>query len=198
MRRLFAYPVALLLAVPAAAAPVTVTRFFAAGAPGQLAQDHLAHAAAAVVPAPGGDPASLEFAPWLDAVGHELPSLGLGAATPGAADILAEVRVERQTSTQGRHNPVSVGLGGTNEGYHSSFGMGVGFTFGGGPKTTVWTRLTVTLRDRATGKPIWEGRAENVEGAKDKRAAIDFAAPRLAHAVFVGFPGTSGATITVK
>ena len=60
------------------------------------------------------------------------------------------------------------------------------------------TRLAVRIRDRKTGEALWEGRAENVENEKAKSAAVDQSAPRLAHALFSGFPGTSGATITVK
>jgi hypothetical protein len=45
---------------------------------------------------------------------------------------------------------------------------------------------------------LWEGRAENTEKEGAKAAAIDVAAPRLAHALFLGFPGGAGATITVK
>ena len=54
------------------------------------------------------------------------------------------------------------------------------------------------IRSRATGLSLWEGRVENVEREKSKAASVDVAAPRLAHALFSGFPGTSAATITVK
>jgi hypothetical protein len=112
---------------------------------------------------------------------------------------VAEVRVEREVQRAERQRgPVSVGVGGSTGGWNSGVGLGVGFNLGGGPKARVYTRLVVTIRSRATGLSLWEGRAENVEREKAKDAGVDRAAPRLAHALFSGFPGTSGATITVK
>jgi hypothetical protein len=184
-----------LFATAAHAAPVEVTRFHTAES---LAT--LGHGAVTVSAAAGLDPASLETQAWTAAVGRELAGLGFGAATPNAADIVAEVRFEREVSQSGqqRRGPVSVGLGGSTGGRHSGIGLGLGFTLGGGPRETAWQRLSVTLRERATGKPLWEGRAENTESAKSPRVQVAEAAPRLAHALFAGFPGTSGATISVK
>ncbi|MFM9935626.1 MAG: DUF4136 domain-containing protein [Novosphingobium sp.] len=186
---------ALVAAVPSAmAAPIEVTRFHT---PDSLVT--LGRGAVAVVGAPGTDPASLETRVWLQAVEAELAALHFGSATPGAADCFAEVRLERQTErTERRRGPVSVGVGGATGGWNSGVGLGVGFNLGGGPRALVITRLAVTIRSRATGQALWEGRADNTEKDGAKLAAIDQAAPRMAHALFSGFPGTSGATITVK
>lgn len=192
MRRLL-IPLAL-IASPALANPVDVTRFHT---PESLAEAR--SGAAAVVAAAGMDGESLETRAWLAAVQSEITTLGFGEATPGAADRIVEVRVERQTTRSERtRNPVSVGLGGSTGGWHSGVGLGVGFSFGGGPKERTFTRLAVVIRDRQSGRALWEGRAENSESAKDKRASVEIAAPRLAHALFTGFPGTSGETVTVK
>ncbi|EGD60298.1 hypothetical protein Y88_2172 [Novosphingobium nitrogenifigens DSM 19370] len=178
----------------ASAAPITVTHFVSTEATLVPVKG-----AVAVTTAPGDDPTSLEARPWLEAVGRELSALGYGAATPGAADFIVEVHADRDTTHHEHHRgPVSVGMGGESGSRYSGFGMGVGFTFGGGPKDTVATRLVVVIRDRASGRPWWEGRAENIETAKKREAGADVAAPRLAHAVFAGFPGKSGETITVK
>jgi len=183
-----------LAASPAFAAPVEVTRFHT---PESVTT--LGRGAVAVVAAPGTDGSSLELRVWLEAVEAELAALKFGSATPGAADAMAEVRVEREVQRSERHRgPVSVGVGGSTGGWNSGVGLGVGFNLGGGPKARVYTRLVVTIRSRATGLSLWEGRAENVENEKSKAAGVDQAAPRLAHALFSGFPGTSGATITVK
>lgn len=183
-----------LVAAPALAAPVEVTRFHT---PESVTT--LGRSAVAVVAAPGMDANSLEARVWLQAVEAELAALKFGTATPGAADAVAEVRVEREVQrTERQRGPVSVGVGGATGGWNSGVGLGVGFNLGGGPKARVYTRLVVTIRSRATGLSLWEGRAENVENEKAKSAAVDQAAPRLAHALFSGFPGTSGATITVK
>lgn len=180
-------------AAPALAAQITITRFVAP----ELATP--AHGTIAVTTPSGIDPTALENRPWLDAVAHDLTGLGYTPSTAVDPDLVAEVRVERQTMHQDRTRPpVSVGVGGASGGYHSSFGLGIGFSLGGGPKDMVTTRLSVIIRDRATGKPLWEARAENTENAKSKNGAVEGAAPRLSAALFGGFPGKSGETVTVK
>lgn len=193
MRRLLSLALCL-VAVPALAAPVEVTRFHT---PESLSA--LGKGAVFVTGAPGTDPASLENAPWLDAVARELGAQGWGIATAGAADRVVEVRVERETLHQERtRGPVSVGVGGSTGGWHSGFGLGVGFNLGGGPRDRIATRLNVVIRDRVTGRALWEGRAENVEKAGTQPAQAEPAARRMAHALFAGFPGKSGDTIKVK
>lgn len=188
-----------LAAAPALAAPVEVTRFHT---PESITT--LGRSAVAVVAAPGTDATSpdgtsLEARLWMQAVEAELAALHFAAATPGAADAIAEVRIEREVErTERQRGPVSVGVGGATGGWNSGLGLGLGFNLGGGARARVHTRLTVILRSRTTGLSLWEGRAENVEREKAKLASADQAAPRLAHALFSGFPGTSGATITVK
>ncbi|WP_408591759.1 DUF4136 domain-containing protein [Novosphingobium sp.] len=181
--------------VPVRAAPVAVTRFHTPESLGALG-----HGAVTLSAGAGIDPVNLETQVWLEAVARELAALGFGAATPNAADIVAEVRFESESTQTGaqRRGPVSVGVGGSTGGYHSGVGLGLGFSFGGGPRQIVWQRLAVTLRERATGKALWEGRAEARESAKSPQVQVAAAAPRLAHALFAGFPGTSGATISVK
>lgn len=185
---------AILLPLPALAGPVEVTRFHT---PETLAA--LSHVAVVVVPAPGAGPDTLEAQVWRTAVERELAAAGFGAATPGAADVIAQVRVERQTyKPERRRGPVSVGIGGSTGGWHSGVGLGVGFNLGGGPKAMVDTRLSVVIRARISGKSLWEGRAQSSDKAKSGDAAPAVAAPRMAHALFSGFPGQSGATIEVK
>lgn len=193
--RLFVASALLSASGPVLAAPVTVTHFIAADASLSVP----AHGTVTVTTAPGDDAQSLELRPWIEAVTHEVDTLGFGAATPNSADFLIEVHLDRQT-TQGekRRGPVSVGVGGESGSRYSGFGLGLGFSFGGGPRATTATRLVVTIRDRASRRPLWEGRADSVESAKSDRAQPDKAAPRLAHAVFAGFPGKSGETITVR
>jgi hypothetical protein len=206
MMRFAFYPLAALsvLATPmlpgqARAEPVTVTRFIAADA--ALVPPH---GTFAVTTPAGVDPAALEWRPWIDAITRELAARGFAlavAATPDAPppDLVAEVRVDRQTGHVDRTRPpVSVGMAGETGSWHSGFGLGIGFSLGGSPRDLVTTHLVVTLRDRASGRPLWEARAENTENARGKRGGVDIAAPRLAQAVFTGFPGHSGETITVK
>lgn len=180
-------------AAPVLAAHVTITRFVAP----ELATP--AHGTIAVTTPSGIDPTALENRPWLDAVAHDLGALGYAPSTAVDPDLVAEVRVERQTAHIERTRPpVSVGMAGESGGYHSGFGLGIGFSLGGGPKDMVTTRLSVIIRDRASGKPLWEGRAENTENAKSRAGTVEGAAPRLSAALFGGFPGKSGETVTVK
>ena len=175
-------------------APVEVTRFHTA-----QTLPRLKGAALIVESGPGTDAASLEGQVWQAAVQRELAGAGFGSATPGAADGVAEVMVERETLRRDRaRSPVSVGVGGSTGSYGGGVGLGVGFNLGGGPKDMVVTRLSVRIRDRKTGEALWEGRAETREKANAKEITPSLAAPRLAHALFAGFPGTSGETITVK
>ena len=58
--------------------------------------------------------------------------------------------------------------------------------------------LAVTIRDKATGQSLWEGRAEQTVKSSSKDADPDRAATKLANALFTGFPGRSGDTISVK
>ena len=183
-----------LAASPALAAPVEVTRFHT---PDSIAT--LGRSAVAVIAAPGMDGASLETRIWLEAVAAELAALRFASATPGGADCIAEVRIEREVQrAENQRGPVSVGVGGATGGWNSGVGLGLGFNLGGGQRSRVITRLAVTIRNRTTGQALWEGRADNIEREKAKAASVAQAAPRLAHALFSGFPGTSGATITVK
>lgn len=159
----------------------------------------LSGAAVIVESAPGTDPASLEQAVWRDAVARELLAAGFGTATPGAANAIAQVEVDRETvRREGARGPFSVGVGGSTGSYGGGVGLGLGLNLGGGPKELVLTRLSVRIRDRITGEALWEGRAESRENAKAKEAAPALAAPRMARALFAGFPGKSGATIKVK
>jgi hypothetical protein len=186
-------------ASPALAAPIEVTRFHT---PETITA--LGRGTVVVSVAPGEDAGSLENAVWLAAVQRELAALGFAASTPGAADAVAEVRVERQNRRDEarRGGPVSVGIGGSTGGWNSGVGLGVGFNLGGGARDTVSTRLIVVIRERASGKSLWEGRAENTERTKARAAGAgagaEIIAGRMTKALFTLFPGTSGATITVK
>ncbi len=190
------FALAALIATPLAAkpAPIDVTRFHT---PQTLPR--LKSAAVIVEITPGSDPASLEDGIWREAVARELTAASFGTATPGAADGIAQVLVEREViRRENRRGPVSVGVGGSTGSYGGGLGVGLGFNLGGGPKDVVLTRLSVRIRDRVTGAALWEGRAETRKNAAAKEAAPALAASRLTHALFTGFPGTSGETITVK
>ena len=206
VRHLLIAPALLASAVVLAAAPVEVTRFHT---PETLAR--LGPGPVEVVASGGIDAQSLETRTLLDAVAGELAAQGLSAQGVASASRIAEVRltrdaVEGSNYRRGGGSSVSVGVGvGSGGGWYRrhggtrvGVGVGVGFPLSGGRSRggEVDSELSVTIRDKATGAPLWEGRS-NLRTSR--RAADDpETASRLAQALFAGFPGTSGATIEVE
>jgi len=190
-------PALVLFALGACASPtgpVEVTRFHAPEKVALLGQGSIA-----VEAAPGMDADSLELASYRAAVGRELIKLGYNEVAPGLGTQVAEVRMRRAVlSPEAQRGPVSVGVGGSTGSYGSGIGLGLGIDLSGKPKDQVLTELAVTIRQRLTGEPIWEGRAQFSVKAGAPLAETQLAAGKLAEALFAGFPGESGETIEVK
>ena len=206
MRFLFATTALLALASPAVAAErIEVTRFHT---PATLAQ--LGPGWVEVVPAAGIDPRSLETRALIDAVARELAAQGFAASAPQpSVGRIAEVRLTRDavpgSERRGGGSSVSIGVGGGSGGgwrrgggTSVGVGLGVGFPLGGNKQRAgdVENELSVTIRDKATGAALWEGRS-SLRTAQREADKPETAA-RLAHALFAGFPGKSGETIEVK
>ncbi|UVO55531.1 DUF4136 domain-containing protein [Sphingomonas sp. SUN039] len=184
MKKLFAVAalgVALSTAMPAIARPVQVTRFAIAEAivPGPVA--------------PMKTAVSLEQSTYDTAVVQELARIGFSGEGAARYDYTVEVTKDVRRDPV-RRSPVTIGIGGGTGGWGGGFGIGGSFGVGTprGRDTTV-TRLFVQLRDRSTGKTVWEGRAESESGAAGGERI-----ERLAAALFRDFPGQSGRTISVK
>jgi hypothetical protein len=205
IRHLLLAPALLLGSAAIAADPVEVTRFHTAETLARLGPGPVE-----VVAAPGIDAGSLESRAWLDAVARELSAQGF-AAGPGSAARVAEVRLTRDVVEGGDYrrggSSVSVGVGvgsgwgggwRRHGGSHVGVGVGVGFPIAGGSRRgdAVESELSVTIRDKASGAALWEGRS-NVRTSRRNADRPEVAA-RLAAALFAGFPGTSGQTIEVK
>lgn len=173
--------------------PVEVTRFHAPDTA------RLGHGVIAIEPAPGMVGDSLEWRSYAAAVGRQLTLLGYSEQLAGQGDQVALVRLRRQTySPQRRRGPVSVGVGGATGSYGSGVGLGVGIDLSGPPPDVVETELAVTIRDRASGQPLWEGRATFAVSAKSPLADSQLGAAKVAEALFKDFPGRSGETIEVR
>ncbi|GAA0657730.1 hypothetical protein FHT00_002227 [Sphingomonas insulae] len=162
----------------------------------------IARGTVSVEPLSGGAPASLEFKTYAAAVQGELLKVGYSVpAQGGTPDYVATVGFTR-TSQEGppRQSPISIGIGGGGfsggrRGGGVGLGGGVGFPIGGGrPTQLLVAELSVTIKRRSDQSPVWEGRAQGVSDIK----GADQQAGKLAHALFTGFPGQSGRTITVK
>lgn len=174
--------------------PVEVTRFHA---PDTAA---LGRGTIAVEAAPGEDPASLELRSYQAAVARQLVILGYAESAAGSpSQQVAHVRLRRETWQPERAgSPVSVGIGGSTGSYGSGIGIGLGFDLSGKPPAQTRTELAVTIRNRATGAALWEGRAQFTVRADSPMAGTSLGSARLTEALFRGFPGQSGETITVK
>ena len=185
--------IALLGGCVAPVGPVEVTRFHEPTA--ALAQGPIA-----IVPAPGGDAEGLEFRSYAAAVGRELARIGyVERAGDTTTPQIAELRVDRRTVQPDRaRSPVSVGVGGSTGSYGSGVGVGIGLDLSGPPPEQTRTEMAVMIRDRATGKSLWEGRASFTVKASSPLAQTQLGAAKMAAALFRDFPGRSGETIEVR
>jgi hypothetical protein len=139
-----------------------------------------------------------ETASYRRAVDVELRRLGFVAAADGAAaPLLVRVDLARNERIAAGSSPVSVGVGGNTGSYGSGIGVGLGFNLGGGPRKWIDLVLSVRIDDAATATALWEGRAQTAVPAKAPAAQGSLAAAKLAGALFGGFPGESGRTISV-
>ena len=170
---------------------VQVTRFHLNQpiAPGQISVEPM-------MPQDRGSP---EFQTYANIVGGELAKLGFTEA-PGLAksEQVAVIQVDRMFFDGPPKSSFSIGIGGGSFGYHGGAGGSVGTPFAGKPSQNVATRLVVQIRRRSDGSTIWEGRAETHARFGTPESQPDAAVQHLAAAVFQGFPGVSGRTISVK
>jgi hypothetical protein len=173
--------------------PVEVTRF--------LAPDisALGKGTIAIAPAAGNDAQSLEWRSYAGAVMRQLVLAGYSEAPAASAGQVAVLRLSRQTYKPERSSsPVSVGVGGSTGSYGSGVGLGIGLNLSGGPKEQVATELGVLIKDRVSNASLWEGRASFTVRSGSPLADTALGAPKMAEALFAGFPGQSGETIAVK
>ena len=170
---------------------VQVTRFHLEQpiAPGQIT----------VEPMTAQDRGSPEFQTYANIVGGELAKIGFTEA-PGLAksEQVAVIQVDRMFFDGPPRSSFSIGIGGGNYGWHGGAGGSVGTTFAGKPTQNVATRLIVQIKRRSDGTTIWEGRAETHARFGTPESQPAAAVQHLASAVFQGFPGVSGRTISVK
>ena len=172
--------------------PVEVTRFHTG--------DTQKLGPAMIRAAEGLDAEGLEFRTYAAAVSRELVRLGFADSREANSPWIAEVGFSRGSREQmSRGSPVSIGVGGGTYGRNVGIGVGTSFPLGESnrSRTIVLTRLSVRLLNRADGKAVWEGRAETSAPASAPSAKPGLAAEKLASALFAGFPGRSGETITI-
>jgi len=172
------------------AGPVDVTRFhLGAPAAGDTIRVEPATAYAGVSP---------EDQTYVSAVSGELAQLGyVPAAGDSPATYVAAVSYKRiPRGTIRKRPPITIGIGGGSFGGNVGVGGGASFGIGGGRAEVIATELIVQLKRRSDGTIMWEGRA--VTESLNEGGEPVTTPQRLAHAMFKGFPGESGITITVK
>jgi hypothetical protein len=152
-----------------------------------------------IEPMMAADRGSPEFQTYANIVGAQLAKIGFMEA-PGLAksEQVAVIQVDRAFFDGPPRSSFSIGIGGGSFGWHGGAGGEVGTTFAGKPTQNVATRLIVQLKRRSDGTTIWEGRAETTARFGRPEAQPTAAVERLAAAMFEGFPGISGRTISVK
>ena len=160
----------------------------------------------AVQPLTAGGPASIEFKTYAAAVQGQLLQAGYSVPAPGAKPLLVATVGFTRTTQAGppKQSPISIGIGGggfsggggrRGGGGGVGLGGGVGFPIGRSrPTELLVAELAVTIKRRADQSPIWEGKAQGISDIK----GADQQAGKLARALFTGFPGESGRTISVR
>lgn len=183
---------ALMLGGCETATPVKVTRFHL-GAP-------LDRGAVLVVANPAAtNIAGLEADLYAGAIREAMAVQGF-ATGDQAAPLVASFTVGRTIrEIEPPHAPVQIGIGGG--GFGGGVGGGASVGFGVGKKRgreAYVTELGVQLRRGAAGEIVWEGRAITEADTRSPDAQPPATARKLAQALFKGFPGESGRTISVK
>ncbi len=154
----------------------------------------------AVEPLAASATISPEYRLYADEVARELAGLGFAPAPAGtASQYVAGVSFQRVLRGTIRTPPkFSIGLGGGSFGGNVGVGGGVSKGFGSKTRDVVGSELAVQIRRRSDSTVIWEGRAqrEGLTGGQNGEQP-GATAGRLANALFRGFPGESGITISV-
>lgn len=152
-----------------------------------------------VEPEASADRGSPEFQTYANIVGAELARLGFHeVAGLARSEQVAVVQVDRSFFDGPPRSAFSIGIGGGSYGYRGGVGGGVSVPIQGRPTQNVATRLKVLIKRRSDSSAIWEGRAETAQRFGSPGAQPAEAVAKLASALFRGFPGESGRTISVK
>jgi hypothetical protein len=163
------------------AGDVDVARF-------HLGETTIARAQIAVEPFDRADASRPEFAAYSRAVADELTRLGWTVvSTAGQSEQIALIDVQ-----QGSREQIAALTA-------ARIGRNLAPPAGRGSSANVTaTLLEVAIRRRSDATVFWEGRAVAEGRTGSAEAAPDVAAARLARAMFEGFPGESGRTISVR
>jgi len=163
---------------------VDVTAFRAADAGELLGKGQIVVAAIS-----GGDELG-KLPVYEAAVVDELARRGYDTASSGDRGQIAQIGVMHRTAVpeEAPHKPISGEMSTTISNRGSGFGLALAVDLTKPKKAIVATRLDVRIRDKASGRVLWEGYAEGQ--AREGDAGLDNGAmaTRLASALFARFP----------
>jgi hypothetical protein len=197
MRRAILLTAALMVtgcATAPASFPTEVTRYRA---------DEVGRGTVALVPDEGIDNGP-EYQAYALAVGDALAKQGYTLVPDGSKSVyVAKIGFHTEARPVRERSPFSIGLGGGswsgNRGGGVGLGGGVSFPIGRGrDREDALSMLSVKINQRQGDLGVWEGRAQARAIGVVGNAVADKLAPKLATALFTGFPGESGRTIEVK
>jgi len=174
--------------------PTEVTRFRA---------DEVPRGTISLAPDEGGNDGPA-FQAYAAAVGDALTAQGYTVVPPGAgAAYVARIGFRSDTRSVRGPAPFTLGLGVGG----GSYGRGGGVEGGVGGGIPIGKReirddtaatLSVRINRRAGDLGIWEGKAQTRLIRRTGTGEPNAMPTKLARALFTGFPGESGRTITVK
>lgn len=143
-----------------------------------------------VVSAAQGAEAEWKLPVYEAAVIDELARRGYDTANAADPAQVVQVAVTHQTVVpeEAPHKPVSGAMSTTVSNRGTAFGMALALDFTKPAKAIVSTRLDVRIRDKATGRVLWEGHAQGQSREDDAGLDNGAVAARLASALFAKFP----------
>ncbi|MBI1181369.1 MAG: hypothetical protein GC201_12490 [Alphaproteobacteria bacterium] len=157
--------------------------------------------AVAVVAADARRSGTPEFRRLAGEVATHLTAAGFPPASGAPPEYVAELDYFMQPvlgdSDRDDGPRMSIGVGGGTGGRGSSFGVGVGTSFdlgGGDHGGNALRTVTLVIERRDSGERIFEGRARSTGPAEHFGDVL----PSMIDALFDGFPGESGRTVTVE
>ena len=175
--------------------PTEVTRYRA---------DEVGRGTIALVPDEGIDNGP-EYQVYALAVGDALTKQGYTLVPDGSKSVyVAKIGFHTEARPVRERSPFRIGLGGgtwSGNGGGGGVGLGGGVSFPigrGRDREDALSMLSVKINQRQGDLGVWEGRAQSRAIGVVGNAVADKVAPKLATALFTGFPGESGRTIEVK
>jgi hypothetical protein len=175
---------------------VQVEQFAADDAAGKLG-----HGPISVASAPGTTSDASDTAACEAAVVDQLVKVGYDTVTPDPdGGQIVELRIVRDVLVpeEQKRKPVSgeMTVGASN--YGTFTGMAIAVDLTKPHKALLSTRLEARVKDRATGAPLWEGRATIATRDGSDRWTEQAIATRLAAALFEHFRETAGAKVASR